>query len=118
MTSILDGSLAEQLTDALVDAAIPQSCVLTVQEQGGDPWAPTFTDVPHACSGWRDEYEARDRIAGDVLVTDAKVYIVASSLDVTPAVGNSVSVNGVTLGSVVSMSIDPAGACWLLQVRV
>jgi hypothetical protein len=80
------------------------------------PWAPTYVDVAHACEGWRDSYETAERANGDVLVDDAKVFIVAATLGVTPAPGNTVTVGGWTL-SIISVALDPAGAAWVLQCR-
>ncbi|MGD9923654.1 MAG: hypothetical protein AB7O60_03325 [Variibacter sp.] len=101
----------------MIDANVPQSCVLTTQETSGPPDEPTTVDVPHACSGWVDTYDTAERANGDVLVNDRKVYILASSLDVTPAPGNTVTVDGATF-SIISVQRDPAGAAWVCQCRV
>ncbi len=120
--SILDGYLAEQLTDALTAADIPQDCVVTTQEtvDPGTPWDPsddTITNVDHACQGWVDDYSTLDRTNTLIQLNDRRVYIVASTLDVTPAPTSTVTINGATL-TVIAVSRDPAGTAWVLQCRV
>jgi hypothetical protein len=116
--SILDSDLAEQLTDALTAFDIPQDAVVTTQESSGPPWEPIITNVPHACSGWVDEYDASYRASSLIQMNDRKVFIVVSTLDVTPAPGNTVQIAGGTTFSIISVERDPAGACWVLQARV
>lgn len=116
VVSILDGYLAEQLTDALTAADIPQSATVTVQEISGPPWEPVITDVPYACSGWVDNYATIDHVDSNVQVNDRKVFIVASTLTPTPVPGNTVTIAGATF-SVISVALDPAGAAWVLQCR-
>ena len=115
--SILDGYLADQLTDALTAADIPMACVVTVQETSGPDYDPTITYVPYACSGWVDTYSTLDHVDSAVLVNDRKIFIVASSLAITPAPPNTVTIAGTTY-TVISVERDPAGACWVLQARV
>lgn len=115
--SILDGALAEQITDALTAFDIPRSAVVTTQEVSGPPWEPVITDVPHSCSGWVDTYEAAERVDSDIQVNDRKVFIVASTLAITPVAGNTVTIGGATY-SIIRVERDPAGACWVLQARV
>jgi hypothetical protein len=118
--SILDSELAEQLADALISADLPTDVVLTRTEQDPEspPWAPVDIDIDHPCKGWRDTYSAADRIAGDVLTSDVRVFVIASTIDTVPTTSDRVSVNGSALGSVVRVSVDPATAAWELQVRV
>jgi hypothetical protein len=115
--SILDdGTLATSLTDALIGADIPQSCVVTTQEQTGDPWAPVTVNVDHNCSGWVDSYDTAERANGDVQVNDRKVFVLCASLDVVPAPSNTVTIGGSTY-SIITVTRDPAGACWVCQCR-
>jgi hypothetical protein len=114
--SILDGYLAEQLTDALINADIPQSAVVTVQETSGLAWEPVITDVPYACSGWVDTYNTIDHVDSNVEVNDRKVFIIASTLAVTPVPGNTVTIAGSTF-SIITVALDPAGAAFVLQCR-
>jgi hypothetical protein len=115
--SILDSDLlATELTDALTAFDIPQSATVTVREMSGPEWEPVITDVPHACSGWRDSFSAADRANGDVLVTDVKVFIVASSLDITPTTSDKVTIGGATF-SIITIQLDPASAAYVCQCR-
>ncbi len=114
--SILDGYLAEQLSDALINADIPQSAVVTVQETSGPVWDPIITDVPYACSGWVDNYATIDHVDSNVQVNDRKVFIIASTLAVTPVPGNTVAIAGSPF-SIISVALDPAGCAWVCQCR-
>jgi hypothetical protein len=117
--SILDSDLAEQLTDALTAFDIPQDAVVTTQESSGSPWEPIITNIPHACSGWVDDYSTLERVNSNIELNDRRIYIIASTLaDVTPAPGNTVQIAGGTTFYIISVERDPAGACWVLQARV
>ncbi|MDF3810080.1 MULTISPECIES: hypothetical protein [Rhodopseudomonas] len=114
--SILDGYLAEQLTDALVNADIPQAAVVTAQEMSGPPWDPVLTDVPHDCSGWTDNYSQIDHADSNVQVNDRKVYVLCSTLAITPTTADTVTIAGATY-AIVNVQRDPAGAAWVMQCR-
>ena len=114
--SVLDGYLAEQLTDALSAANIPQSAIVSVQESSGPAWEPIIVDVAYDCRGWTDNYATIDHVDSNVQVNDRKVFIVASTLTPTPAPGNTVTIAGATF-SIITVALDPAGACWVLQCR-
>jgi len=115
--SVLDDQLAEFLTDALIAFDIPQACVVTRSEMGGDPAEPTIITTPHSCEGWVDTYQASERIDDSVLVSDRKVFVVASTLSITPTTSDTVTIGGATF-SIISIQRDPAGAAWVLQARV
>jgi hypothetical protein len=116
MASILEGELAEALISGLVEAGIPYA--LTVSRItpadpifGGDP-----TITPYPCQGWRDEYSL-DLIDGTLIQSsDARVFIIASSLSITPTAADTITIGGVSY-SIISVGIDPAGACWDIQAR-
>ncbi|KIZ37085.1 MULTISPECIES: hypothetical protein [Rhodopseudomonas] len=114
--SILDGDLADQLTDALIAADIPQSAVLTVQELSGPEWDPTYTDVPYDCLGWVDNYAQIDHVDSSVQVNDRKVYVLCSTLAVVPTTANTLTISGSTYG-IIAIQRDPAGTAWVLQCR-
>ena len=118
MTSILDGELAETLVDALNSASIPQalSFVRTEVDPDSPPWDPSSTDVSYPCSGWVDDYRATDRLDGSILTNDRKVFVLVSSLSVTPAASEHLTIDGLSY-SIVSVEVDPAGACWVMQAR-
>ena len=117
--SILEGEIAEQISDALVEAAIPVAVTVTrqVQDPESSPWAPTFTTVDYSCQGLRDSYTALDRAGGNILESDVKVLILAPTLAIEPVPGDSVTIDGKTY-SVVTVSTDPAGALWEVQARI
>jgi hypothetical protein len=114
--SILDGELADQLTDALTAFDIPQSCVVTVQETSGPEWEPVIVDVPYTCSGWIDNYATIDHVDSSVQVNDRKVFVLCSSLSVTPAPSNKVTIGGATY-TIINVQRDPAGTAWVMQCR-
>lgn len=114
--SILDGYLADQLTDALIGADIPKACVVTTQESSGPPWDPTVEDVPHACRGWVDNYTQLDQVNSNVQVNDRKVYVLRSTLAITPTTADSVTIDGLTY-SIINVQLDPAGTAWVCQCR-
>ncbi|ARQ01708.1 head-tail joining protein [Pseudorhodoplanes sinuspersici] len=108
--------LAPELVDALYAAGIPGAAVLTVQTIGGTALEPTVIDTPHICAAWVDDYEASQVDGTSILRNDRKVYVVASSLSVTPVAGNTITINGSTY-TVINVERDPAGACFVLQAR-
>lgn len=63
-----------------------------------------------------DDYAERDRDGTLVQVNDRRVYILVSSLDITPTTASRVTVDDVQY-SIISVSRDPAGAAWVLQGR-
>lgn len=116
--SILDdGSLALSLTDALDAAGILGDVTVTRTTSSGPPDEPVQTITDYPCKGWIDEYSTQDRVAGDVLVNDRLVFIVTSTLSGVPTVNDSVTVGDDTF-SIISVKIDPAHTCWVLQCRV
>lgn len=116
MVSILDGELAQALVDGLMDAGIPYALSvvrLTPPDPifGGEP-----TETPYACQGWRDDYDL-DTIDGTVIQrSDVRVFIIASSISISPATSDYLVINGVT-HTIVNVGIDAAGACWDIQAR-
>jgi hypothetical protein len=117
--SILAGELAQEIADALAEADIPLTAIVTRMEldPASPPWAPTYTAVPYNCTGLVDAYSAIDRVNAAILITDVRLLIVAATLAVVPAVGNFVTINS-TIYTVVSVRTDPATALWELQARV
>lgn len=116
MSILDDGSLATTLTDALSAFDIPMACVVTRMVESGPPFDPVLTPVPHACQGWRDTYSAQDLANSSILMTDIKVFVVASSLDIVPSTADTITLNG-TVYSIVNVSADAAGAAYVVQAR-
>lgn len=114
--SILDGSLATELTDALSAFDIPMACVVTRNEVSGPPFDPTITPVAHPCSGWVDNYAQLDHVDSAVQINDRKAFVLCSSLDITPTTADKLAIGSVNY-VIVRVERDPAGACWVIQAR-
>ncbi len=119
--SALD-DIAANITFDLQAADIPGAVVITRSEVDPDcptPWDPSScdtVDVDHACQGWRDEYAQHDINGTIIAVGDVRVFILASTLDITPVTTDRVTVGG-KVYSIISVATDPAGALWTLQCR-
>ena len=114
--SILSGDLASLLTDALTEFEIPQCSTIQRKTLTGPNYDPIVTMVDHPCNGWVDTYSTSERLAGDVLVNDRKVFVVASSLDIAPTITDGIVIGGIKF-TIIKVQIDPAGACWVIQCR-
>ncbi|KIZ33650.1 hypothetical protein OO17_28235 [Rhodopseudomonas palustris] len=75
-----------------------------------------LTDVPHDCSGWTDNYSQIDHADSNVQVNDRKVYVLCSTLAITPTTADTVTIAGATY-AIVNVQRDPAGAAWVMQCR-
>jgi hypothetical protein len=115
--SVLTGYLHDALNDALLQSDIPMDCVVTRQETSGPPFNPTIVNVSYPAAGWVDSYSTLDHVNSAVLVSDRKIFIIASTLAITPAPPNTVTIAGATY-SIISVERDPAGAAWVCQCRV
>ena len=101
---------------------------------GDIPVTATFTDVApgtfdpesgaysggsetnHSVSAIFSQYKI-ERIDGTVIQQgDAKLTLRQADLAITPALGDKVSINGVSY-SILNISSDPANATWTLQLR-
>jgi hypothetical protein len=119
MDSILNGELADTISDALLDAGIPLDVVVTrlTPNVGGDPAdppPPTLTD--HACKGFADRFSDAFIAAGLIERGDIKVVVVANTLAIEPEPGDQVTIRGKTY-RVFDVSADPALALYELQAR-
>lgn len=115
--SILTGYIHDTLTDALTAFDLPMACVVTRTESSGPEWDPIMTPVPYSASGWVDQYAAAEHVDSNVLVSDRRVFVVAASLAITPAPGNTITIAGNTF-TVIDTALDPAGVCWVCQCRI
>lgn len=120
MTSILEGEWAQEMADALEGAGIPYPLVVTRSEWvEGVPWEPGsghWEHVPHECRGWVDDYSAFERSGTLIEANDRKIFVVASSLAIEPTPADTVTVDGKVF-SIITVTIDPAGAAWIIQGR-
>jgi hypothetical protein len=119
--SILDGSFAEEVADALDAACIPHALTVSRSVIPDSPPYDPFDPPPpvlveYACRGFVDEFTADYRAGGLVESGDVKVVIVATSLEIDPQPGDTVTAKGKTY-SAISVSADPAGATWSVQAR-
>jgi hypothetical protein len=116
--SILQGELAAQIASALVEADIPQPCVITRMTVSGPAWEPILTPVAHACSGLVDSYSLVERGQNSsISASDIKVLVLAPTLDIEPSVADTLTINSRTY-AIISVSTDPAQALWEVQARV
>ena len=115
--SILEGELAETIADALIEASVPVAVVVTRNEVSGPVWEPIITPVAHDCQGLTVRYTVLERAHSNVEVSDVKVLILASTLDIEPNSSNIVTIGGTTF-SIIAFSTDPARALWVFQSRV
>ncbi|MEH6950615.1 hypothetical protein V4R08_04605 [Nitrobacter sp. NHB1] len=111
-----DGTLATRLSAALNSAGIPYGLTLQHQESDNDPFNPTVTWVDHDAQGWVDNYSQQDLTGTLIQANDRKVFIVCSSLDLTPATVDRLVISGITY-TVVNVALDPASTCWVIQAR-
>lgn len=118
--SILEGELAEQIGEALIDADIPFALTVSRTEiVGGVPWDPgsgTPETVNYPAKGYVDTFEDSYIAGGLVQQGDVKVVIVANTLSITPVPGDKVTVRDETL-NVINVSADPALALFEIQAR-
>jgi len=119
--SALD-DLAASITFDLQAADIPGVVAVsrdTFVPNPDTPWDPssgTTTTTDYDCQGWRDEYE-QSEINGTLIAQgDVRVFILASTLAITPVTTDHVTVGG-KVYSIISVATDPAGALWTLQCR-
>jgi hypothetical protein len=120
MTSILDGELAADVAEALLAAGLAIDITITRSEvvsPAPHPWEPPVTaPVDYPAKGWPDAWTEAELSGTRVQSNDVKVCVIATSLSITPVVGDHVTVRGQT-GEVVRVDADPALAVYTLQVR-
>lgn len=120
--SILEGELAQTITDALLDADIPYTVTINRTEPGAPdpetPWIPGDpTLVAYECMGFTEQFSADYISGGLVQADDVRVVILATTLAISPALSDTVTVRGQTL-AIIRISPDPALATIALQARV
>ncbi|MGB3864782.1 MAG: hypothetical protein WBA29_04025 [Xanthobacteraceae bacterium] len=120
MDSILDGSLADDIADALDSAGIPFAAIVVSRDipqdspDPADPLPPISTDF--ACKGFIDEWDADYITSTLVERSDVKIVIIANSIAIVPVAGDRVTVRAKSY-SVLNVSADPALATYTLQAR-
>lgn len=96
------------------DMSLKKKAAAVRDQYGGFSQATTT----YTCRGLVEDYSEVARQSGGINMTDRKVTLFDSSFssDVEPAVGDLITAEG-TDREIVSVSRDPAGATWTLQVR-
>lgn len=95
-----------------------------VRAAGANDWTPgAVTTTEHACKALPDAWSAYHIANGMVAAADARLLILASTIAVTPAAGDRVTVQGATYtivsdgGSAPAVETDPARAVWVCRGR-
>ena len=125
MPSPLDGPLAATIGKAFAKVFLP--AVITADAPGSGPaYNPgPSTPTPHTCRALVDTWSAYDKSQGLVGVSDRRILVLAASLDIVPAEGMRIQVNGQPdVFRIYSdgkgqpaVSTDPATAVWVLRCR-
>jgi hypothetical protein len=121
LVSILEGELAQTITDALLDADIPYDVTVWRTVPGEPdpetPWIPGEpTTTSYVGKGFTETFSADYISGGLVEANDLKVVILIPTLAITPELSDVVTVRGQTY-TIISISPDPALATVALQVR-
>lgn len=117
--SVLEGEWQDEVSAALINAAVPYALTVTRTEYGpppepGEPGEEVTTN--HSCLGWVDTY-TQDLIDGTLIQTsDRRIMILANSLPIEPTMADTITAKGTTY-VLASIKIDPAGVCWDIQAR-
>lgn len=116
MVSILEGELADALADAIESAGLPYAVTVTRTTTSGPAYDPVILETPYVGKGWRDQFN-QDMIDGTLVqANDARCFILANSLAITPTTADTLTLDGATY-AIVRVSIDPAGTAFEIQGR-
>lgn len=116
MASILEGELAEILSDALAQWGIPYPMTVTRGEETGPEYEPTVIYTNYDCQGWRDQYGQEDIDGTAIQTRDVRLLVLINSITIVPNSADKITANGETYG-IVSVTIDPAGTVYDIQGR-
>lgn len=119
MTSILEGELAQTISDALIDAGIPYDVTVTRTVRGDyDPAVGGYpeTTTHYPCKGFVESYSDLLRATGVVGPGDVKIVVLGPTLDIVPSPTDTITARGRTF-SIISVTADPAGATIEVQGR-
>ena len=116
MVSILQGELADILSDAIESAGLPYAVTVTRTTTSGPDYDPVVTETPYEGQGWQDQYD-QDTIDGTLVqANDVRCFILAHSLAITPTTADTLTLDGMTY-AIVRVSVDPAGTALEIQGR-
>ncbi|SKA28424.1 hypothetical protein [Consotaella salsifontis] len=118
MSSILEGELAELVTDALTDANVPRDIVVTRTLPGNpyDPDGGSGGTADYVGKGWVENYADADRDGALIGISDVRVIILTTTIAIAPSEADSVTVGGETY-QVINAARDASGALYELQAR-
>lgn len=117
--SILQGSLADEVTAALIAADVPLGGILRRVVPGGvdeygDPLPGHTDDYPF--QGWRESYAADFAAAAGIPQTDARLIVLATTISTAPVQGDTLQLEGTWWMVRAIEAIDPASTTISLQV--
>jgi hypothetical protein len=119
--SILEGELAEAVSAALTDAAVPRDITITrtAAIPGEHEWDPPVeTTTPYACRGWVENYDD-DSVDGTLIdARDVRVMVLTSSISsiVPTDATDTITIDGKTF-TIVNVKRDASGALYVVQAR-
>lgn len=111
----LPATVGAALDFLMSDATLTPPGAAVADGRGGRTYS---AGTGHSCRAILTEFSDFALLASAGVITDRdrKAVILASSLDVTPNVGDALSIGGETL-EVMAVDTDPARATWTLRVR-
>lgn len=119
MVSILQGELAQTITEALLDANVPFDIIVrrTTTVPGPEPWDPPVeTTTTYPCRGWVENYDD-DTVTGTLIdARDVQVMILTTSIAVEPTDTDTITIEGREL-SIVNVKHDASGVLFIIQAR-
>jgi predicted dinucleotide-binding enzyme len=118
--SILEGELAQVISEALIDANVPFDITVRRTEiVGGVPWEPgsgeeVTTNYP--AKGFVADFSTLERAQTLIEANDVKIVILLPTIDTMPLTSDSVIARG-KVYSIIRLSPDPAMATLEIQAR-
>jgi hypothetical protein len=119
MTSFLEGSLAKTIGATFKSVFVDAQLIKIDRIASSSSWDPNqefVTELP--CDAVVENWSSHLIASGAILAGEVKVLILATSLSGTPEPVDRIRVRGVeyTISSAAgSVSIDPAGAVWVVR---
>jgi hypothetical protein len=121
--SILEGELAEAVSAALTDAAVPRDITITRTTPGevdpDEPWIPVEdVVVPYIARGWVEQYDD-DAVDGTLIdARDVRVMVLTSSISsiVPTDATDTITIDGKTF-TIINVKRDASGALYIVQAR-
>lgn len=121
MASILEGELAELVTEALEAERVPMTITVTrtvtTEPDPETPWIPgEEVSTAYPCRGWVENYsdDAFERTLIDE--RDVRVMVLTPSIAIVPTDTDTITIEGRQL-SIVNVKHDASGALYIVQAR-